>query len=345
MAVKTISQSPLESLGKLLPRIMVGVSLIAFFYAILLFGTTGGFTNQVTMLKDDFLEGINGGFTSGNSSILTSGNVAKILQCFFVAEVAVLLILYMKNASNWKRILFGICILIEAILAGGLIFISRVNCYKIQVSEALENKIVELLINFDRGNLSAISTSVKVFVGIGIMALFVSVLLILISEFRWIIKDTTIALLLSYVILPLLLRVLENVIPLCAGIVWAVLVFVVVFAIFASFFGGGEGASSGSSGWSGSGVSSIGASSQSEGKKKTDAPEKKDNCIYISDYNRSFGIKLYKVHGATHDYVQLDNGIATREICSLESLKRGKYHIFDEKTKREIRENEIPWKS
>lgn len=70
---------------------------------------------------------------------------------------------------------------------------------------------------------------------------------------------------------------------------------------------------------------------------------KKDNCAYVPDYNKSGGFKLHKVHGMAHDYIESDNGIMTREICDLEQFNKGKFHIYEAETMREIKGHEIPW--
>ena len=65
---------------------------------------------------------------------------------------------------------------------------------------------------------------------------------------------------------------------------------------------------------------------------------------YISNLNEALGIQLIKVHGTFGDYIELDNKVVNRKICSLEALEKGKFHIYDERTGREIKSNEIPWR-
>lgn len=68
------------------------------------------------------------------------------------------------------------------------------------------------------------------------------------------------------------------------------------------------------------------------------------NHHYIADYNEILGNKLYKVHGEMGDYVELHNGMTERKICSLAEAESGKHKFYREKTGKEIRVQEIPWK-
>lgn len=45
------------------------------------------------------------------------------------------------------------------------------------------------------------------------------------------------------------------------------------------------------------------------------------NDHYIVDYQKFGGIKLYKVHGFMGDYIELDNSVVERKVCSLEEAE------------------------
>ena len=68
-----------------------------------------------------------------------------------------------------------------------------------------------------------------------------------------------------------------------------------------------------------------------------------ETCAYVPYFNRTLGFKLWKVHGMMHDYIASDNGMITREICSLEWFEKGKFHIYESESGREIKSSEIPW--
>ena len=83
-------------------------------------------------------------------------------------------------------------------------------------------------------------------------------------------------------------------------------------------------------------------------KKTANTPaHKKDsnpNHHYIANYNEILGIKLYKVHGDMGDYIELDNTMVEKKICSLADAESGKHKFYREESGKEIRVQEIPWK-
>ena len=68
------------------------------------------------------------------------------------------------------------------------------------------------------------------------------------------------------------------------------------------------------------------------------------NDHYIVDYQKFGGIKLYKVHGFMGDYIELDNSVVERKVCSLEEARSGKHKFYEKESGREIKFDEIPWK-
>lgn len=52
------------------------------------------------------------------------------------------------------------------------------------------------------------------------------------------------------------------------------------------------------------------------------------NDHYIVDYQKFGGIKLYKVHGFMGDYIELDNSVVERKVCSLEEARSGKHKFY-----------------
>ena len=150
---------------------------------------------------------------------------------------------------------------------------------------------------------------------------------------------------------------LENIIPMISGIVVIAIIGLVIFIAFKLFLGGsGEGSSASGGGSSYSNNNSysrkvsdkkVNTGNLSEhGEKKRQARELviEETCAYVPDLNSFGGFKLFKVHGFTEDYIESDNGIATRRICSLEWFQKGKYHIYESKSGREVKDSEIPWR-
>jgi len=218
-SLQFFKEQPLNSLGQLIPVGMVTASIVGFVVAIIKYVLVGGFDNQVAALKGDCFGGILEGFTSGTANVLTSGIVSAIISILLLAELLVLIISYYKTESKSKKIIASICLGIGIVLfciAGGVL---SVGFGVIPLSEQMEMKIVEMLTFFDGVQLATLVNGLKITVIIGIGALIVFIILMLLSEYKWMIKNSALALLLSYIILPLALLLVENIIPMIVGIV------------------------------------------------------------------------------------------------------------------------------
>ena len=133
----------------------------------------------------------------------------------------------------------------------------------------------------------------------------------------------------------------------------AIIIVGIVAAIL--IFGNSSNESAGSAS-SGSGGSASYKSVSGNGGVKIRKPDKntantpaykKDsnpNHHYIANYNEILGIKLYKVHGDMGDYIELDNTMVEKKICSLADAESGKHKFYREESGKEIRVQEIPWK-
>ena len=91
-SIKYFNEQPLNSLGQLIPTGIVTTSMVGFIVAIVKFVISGGFTNQITVLKGDFYGRISEGFTFGTVSVLTSGIVSTVISILLLAELIVLII-------------------------------------------------------------------------------------------------------------------------------------------------------------------------------------------------------------------------------------------------------------
>lgn len=253
ISIKHFKEQSLNSFGQLIPVGMVMTSIIGFIVAIIKFVISGGFSNQIAALKGDFLGGISEGFTSGTASVLTSGVVSTVISILLLVELLVLIISYYKTESKVKKIIASICLGIGIVLFGIAGFILAVGFGAINLSEQMEMKIIEMLTVFDGMQTATLVNGLKITAIIGAVALIVFVILMLISEYRWMIKNSAIALLLSYIIIPLALLVVENVIPMLLGLIAIVVIGGVLFFAAKIFLSGDrESSRSSGGGYSGS---------------------------------------------------------------------------------------------
>lgn len=110
-----------------------------------------------------------------------------------------------------------------------------------------------------------------------------------------------------------------------------------------------SGSSSSGGGWfsddSAKKVNTGNLSENGEKKRQNKGLVIEETCAYVPYFNRTLGFKLWKVHGMTHDYIASANGFRfiTREVCDLEMFEKGKFHIYESESGKEIKSNQIPW--
>lgn len=330
-AIKSFHQNPLDSLGVLIPIAAGMVAFIGFIVAYILFIVNGGYATQIDLIKSNGVDGISQGFTTGTTNIIYGNIVGSIIKMALGIEFVILMITYFSRESNIKKILmvidlvslvtfFGITVWFCVVYMGGIAIVD--------IAEAL-----------DYIGIPAFKTIFKIMVALTIIAVVLFIVLTLMSKSRWMVGYGVYAALISFVFLPLVLLLLENIIPLLAGIVALAVLGIVVYIIFGIFLEPSEPSKEVADT---SDAHSTKKNKETEDKKQK-ISETKKNCEYI---DRGFlAFKVYKVHGVLHDYVERDNGIATGEICSLEALRKGRFHIYDKATGKEIFEYEIPWKN
>ena len=182
------------------------------------------------------------------------------------------------------------------------------------------------------------------------ISLLLNMILIYKSKYKFMLKEFAFAALTSLVIVPAFLWILENIISV---LVTSIFVIIIIFVLLKFVFIEKKDNSASSKkdymhkygdATNKNNESATHKSNLVEKEKTKPEPPKSENCAYITDFNKFAGIKLYKVHGVMHDYIATDNGLVDRELCSLSDYEKGKFHIYEEKTKREIKSEEIPWK-
>ena len=349
-SIKGFSSAPINNLGFFIPMAICLTSIVAGIVTYIMFIVNGGYSSQVGSIKENGLDGISEGFTSGTTGMMVSGIVGKILLALVVSELIVMLINYFKNRGKGMRI----AMIVDLVVMGVVIALPTV-VFWIAVGELVfsEEQLYQALGKFEGVtiNLRAILITYLAVTLVSVICFIVFTLIT--AECRWMVGYTALSLLFAYIVMPLFFLILQNIIPLVAIAVIGALFFFGI-KIFASSGGGGgslpssSGSSSGSGSWSSSynekKVNTGNLSERGEKKRAQKEPVKEEACAYVSYFNRPFGIKLFKVHGVFYDYIGSNNGgLATREICTLESFEKGKFHIYESESGREIKSSEIPW--
>ena len=330
-AVKSFTKNPIDSIGILIPVLIGLTALIGFITAYITFIVNGGYTEQIELIKTNGIDGINKAFTSGTIYIIYSGIVPGIISVLFVVAFIMMMIAYITRESKAKKIIMIVILSFIALIGGIILLIDTIYERKVEPVTAQEISILELLDDF---NMPMIILVIAVLALLLVVSLFI---LLFTAKSGWMVKHNITAALTSFVGLPLLLLFLENIVPLFAGIVVLAVIGGVIYVIFksvSSSAGSGGGVLSSSEG------SSSGHSKNSLDKSKDEKKNDK-NCAYVN-----LDGKLYKIHGLIDpDYVGYNgSGLAISYICSLDDLRKGRFHIYDKATGKEIKESDIPWR-
>lgn len=339
-------KEPLNAIGIAVPAAMVFFSVIGAIVGLFRFISADGYAAQLALMKTDIFDfdSISESFTKGTVSILYGGFFGSMAISLAILQLLLILYRYFRTVTKVKKALMIIALAAAGIMMAGkefvrLIYIGQIDFFSLP--EAVQY-VVPRLVEGEYAQVSGL-----LFCAAALVILISFVKLVCSSEGRDAFYAGCRAGLWSFVILPLILLLAENVVPLTVGIgkfllLGVVVIIVVILGwILLGEAEGSSGTSTASAGSSRDAGKQLNVKAYRPANKETHS-ETKDNCRYV---DRGFlGFKLYRVHGILHDYVEQSNGIGQSEICSLYDLRKGKFHIYDQATKKEIREEEIPWR-
>lgn len=318
-----LKENPIETIAISLSWVFVIIIGLMAVFAYIKFIIDGGYSLSVARIKE------NGAFASANFTIGTihiiSNNVVWIILGIIIGvQTIVSIILLFAEKEIWKCILFVI-----DLIAIVFCFVKMVTGQNNSMSE--EMRLIYSVVT--------------------LIAIIVFFKLLIDSDGSYVFLAEGLGLA-AYLIILALILLLENIVAIGA-LVGAIIIVGIVAAIL--IFGNSSKESAGSTS-SGSGSSTSYKSSSGNVAVKSRKPDKntanipaykKDNNPnhhYIATYNEVLGVKLYKVHDKMGDYIELDNTMVQRKICSLADAESGKHRFYREESGKEIRVQEIPWK-
>lgn len=274
-SVKLLKEQPLHSLGQILPVAMILLSILGFLIALIKFITQGGFSSQLSSLNNDFFQGVIEGFSLGTVNILTSGIIPSLILSIAIGEIIIIIISYFRTENRNKRILVGACSGIAVFFIGTAGFILAVGFGKLRLSEAMTLKIYEFVSIFNGIPSSLFIMILNILTFVGLVCLAVSAVLVIRSEHKWMFKNTATALFVNFICLPLVLLILENIIPMSISLI-ALVVLGGLLLLFGEIFFFGSGQDSKGTGNSYTDkASSLSKSKESLAVKKEEAKQPK----------------------------------------------------------------------
>lgn len=318
-----LKENPIETIAISLSWVFVIIIGLMAVFAYIKFIIDGGYSLSVARIKENGAFA-SANFTTGTIHIISNNVVWIILGIIIGVQTIVSIILLFAEKEIWKCILFVIDL------------IAIVFCFVKMVTGQNNSMNEEMRLIYSVVTLIAIIVFFKLLID---------------SDGSYVFLAEGLGLA-AYLIILALILLLENILAIGA-LVGAIIIVGIVAAIL--IFGNSSKESAGSTS-SGSGSSTsyksssgnVGVKSRKPDKNTANIPAyKKDNNPnhhYIATYNEVLGVKLYKVHDKMGDYIELDNTMVQRKICSLADAESGKHRFYREESGKEIRVQEIPWK-
>lgn len=318
-----LKENPIETIAISLSLVFVIIIGLMAVFAYIKFIIDGGYLLSVTRIKENGAFA-SANFTNGTIHIISNNVVWIILGIIIGVQTIVSIILLFAEKEIWKCILFVIDLI----------------------------AIVFSVVKMVTGQNNSMSEEMRlIYSGVMLIAIIVFFKLLIDSDGSYVFLAEGLGLA-AYLIILALILLLENILAIGA-LAGAIIIIGILVIVGMSGSSSKEGAGSTSSGGGGStshtSVSGNGGmKSRKSDKNAANTPayqkDSNPNHHYIADYNEILGNKLYKVHGEMGDYVELHNGMTERKICSLAEAESGKHKFYREKTGKEIRVQEIPWK-
>lgn len=331
-ALQDFRENPMEGLIFLLPVVILGISIVSGIVGYVSFIRQNGYKNQFAVIKS---EGIMESFTKGTSTFGIKGPIGTTIIILLIIQVLVMLIAYFINSDGNAAMITDIVGVV--VLIGG---ICLTQWQEYNWGTSFIRGIISFIGKYKEVDIDHVEEIVLGCMGIAAIALIIGFGILLAREYEEGVLLTLFCAAMNYIAIPLIILFLENIIPLL------ILIVVGIIIVIGLVTGLGE---SGGSSVGESSVSRTESSSSRNTTSKKAEPEKtqerKVNSSYIENYTEAGGTCLHKVKSSWgEDYIELDNSIVTRRICSIKALEKGEYHIYDKKSGREITSAEISWK-
>ena len=332
-ALQDFRENPMEGLIFLLPVVILGISIVSGIVGYVSFITHKGYKNQFAVIK---AEGIMKSFTKGTSTFGIKGPIGTTIIILLIIQVIVMLIAYFINSDDNTAMITDIAGIV--VLIGG---ICLTQWQEYNWGTSFIRGIISFIGKYKELDIDQVEEIVLGGMGIAVLALVIGFGVLLAREYEEGVLLTLFCAAMNYIAIPLIILFLENIIPLLILIVVGI---IIVIGLVTGLGGSGEGSSAGESSMSRTESREL-SSSRNTTSKKTEPEKMQENSSYIENYNENGEIHLYKVKSSWgEDYIELDNSVVTRRICSIKALEKGEHHIYDKKSGREINSAEIPWK-
>lgn len=257
-AIENIKDEPIQSLAYIIPVFVSMVAIIGFLVAYIIFMVNGGYSRQVDLFQEKNFEAILQTFSWGTISVVLKGFLPIFEGIFLIIQLVFLVITFYLEESGFRKVLITINFVIMGLVLAFFLF-------------ALWGDANSISKDMDKNTVEIIRKLVIPMFLVGVISVITFFIQLFFSECKEQVVYTLFAIGMSYLVIPLLLLVLENIIPLIIVVIVAVIVGI-IFLVLAI------GSGSGASGSSGGGYSSSSGTDWAQIKKETrEEAEKAEN--------------------------------------------------------------------
>lgn len=223
-SIKDFKQDPIENLAFLVP---VGIGLNALINGIIayiLFISRGGYTAQIQAVKEyGIFQSYEGKYTTGTTGMIIGGVAGKILIALLLVEFILLMFTYFKNTGIAKKIIM----IIDLGVTGVRLIISLISYLCAMQGSNMDGVILPF-----GGNSLSVQKIIMINAIVTLCTIAIFFILILTTKAcRWMLGYSAIALLMALALIPLIVLILENIIPIATGILAFIIVGIIVVAV------------------------------------------------------------------------------------------------------------------
>ena len=327
--IKSFKDNPIENLGVLLPTLSVLTAIIGFIVAYILFIVQGGYATQVNVIKADGMRVISNAFTSGTTSIIYGNIVGTIIKLLFILEFVLMLGFFFIKVHIVKRVIMIVDLALTSLLSVAVVIFNGIYTGQIKLTEGQEIKFTNV---FNKLHSQSDKTFFIVLTVICVLIIVSFLVLVLTSESKWMLGYNCLAGIISFAIIPLILLLLENIIPLLAEIVVLAILGMIFWFILAGIGSPATSNSGSSRGSTSSGSrSGILGSTSLKMEKKEEKPKEKD----VKVKNFSGNVRFYRGEGGCGfivpqvDSIYFDGNLQEHKfVCTVKEYEKGEVIIM-----------------
>lgn len=217
--VKRIKENPIDNLCLILPKLAVATSIVGFVIALIIYIAQGGYGTQINLIKST---GIMSSFSRGTTSIIYGNIIGLTVKVFLTLNLILLMVALFKQSSKVKKAIMIVNFLLIGIICVSAFVINAILFRKIALSGDQEAQIIDFMNGLNSQSIEIFQIIILVLcVLIGVSFL----IMILTSKCRWVGGHICVAGIVSFGIVPLVLVIIENIVPLFILIIFCAILF------------------------------------------------------------------------------------------------------------------------